>query len=62
MDTLHVTRAGEGEHWLVITDVTTVKASGRHTSGNLLVIEVNVSPGGRPPALHRHGYAEAFLF
>ena len=62
MDTIHVTRAGEGEHWLVITDVTTVKASGRHTSGNLLVIEVNVSPGGGPPALHRHGYAEAFLF
>jgi mannose-6-phosphate isomerase-like protein (cupin superfamily) len=62
MDTIHVTRAGEGEHWLVVTDVTTVRASGRHTSGNLLVIEVNVPPGGGPPFLHRHGYAEAFLF
>jgi mannose-6-phosphate isomerase-like protein (cupin superfamily) len=62
MDTIHVTRAGEGEHWLVVTDVTTVKASGRHTSGKLLVIEVNVPPGGGPPVLHRHGYAETFLF
>lgn len=62
MDTIHVTRAGEGEHWLVVTDVTTVKASARHTSGNLLIIEVNVPPGGGPPVLHRHGYAEAFLF
>jgi mannose-6-phosphate isomerase-like protein (cupin superfamily) len=62
MNTIHVTRAGEGEHWLVISDVTTVKASARHTSGNLLVVEVNVPPGGGPPALHRHGYAEAFLF
>lgn len=62
MDTIHVTRSDEGEHWLVVTDVTTVKASARHTSGNLLVIEVNVPPGGGPPVLHRHGYAEAFLF
>lgn len=62
MDTIHITRAGEGEHWLVITDVITVKASGRDTSGNLLVIEVNVPPGSGPPTLHRHGYAETFLF
>ena len=62
METINITRAGEGEHWLVGTDVTTVKASGRHTSGNLLVIEVNVPPGGGPPVLHRHGYAETFLF
>ena len=48
MNTIHVTRAGEGEHWLVISDVTTVKASARHTSGNLLVVEVNVPPGGGP--------------
>ena len=46
METIHVTRAGEGEHWLVVTDVTTVKASARHTPGNLLVIGVNVPPGG----------------
>jgi len=62
METIHVTRAGEGEHWLVVTDVSTVRASARHTSGNLLIIEVNVPPGGGPPVLHRHGYAEAFLF
>lgn len=62
MDTIHITRAGEGEHWLVVTDVTTVRASGRHTSGNLLVIEVNVPAGGGPPVLHRHGYSETSLF
>lgn len=62
MDTIHVTRAGEGEHWLVATDVTTIKASGRDTSGKLLVLEVNVPPGGGPPVLHRHEYTEVFLF
>jgi mannose-6-phosphate isomerase-like protein (cupin superfamily) len=62
MNNIHVTRAEEGEHWLVVTDVITVKASARHTLGNLLVIEVNVPPGGGPPALHRHGYAETLLF
>jgi mannose-6-phosphate isomerase-like protein (cupin superfamily) len=62
MNSIHVTRAEGGEHWLVVTDVTTVKASGRHTSGNLLVMEVNVPPGGGPPVLHRHEYSEVFLF
>ena len=62
METIHVTKAGQEEHWLVGTDVTTIKASGRDTSGNLLVLEVNVPPGGGPPVLHRHGYAETFLF
>ena len=62
MSNIHVTPAERGEHWLVVTDVITVKASARHTSGNLLVIEVNVPPGGGPPVLHRHGYAETFLF
>jgi len=27
MNTIHVTRVNEGEHWLVVTDVTTIKAS-----------------------------------
>jgi mannose-6-phosphate isomerase-like protein (cupin superfamily) len=62
MGTIHVTRAEEGEHWLVVTDVTTIKASGRDTSGNLLVLEVTVPPGGGPPVLHRHEYSEIFLF
>ena len=62
MDTIHVTRAGEGEHWLVVTDVTTIKASGRDTSGKVLVLEVNVPPGVGPPVLHRHEYSEVFLF
>ena len=62
MDTINVTGDGEGEHWLVGGDVTTIKASGRDTSGDLLVLDVTVSPGGGPPVLHRHGYSEVFLF
>jgi mannose-6-phosphate isomerase-like protein (cupin superfamily) len=62
MDTIHVTRANEGEHWLVITDVTTIKASGHDTSGKLLVLTVTVPPGGGPPVHHRHEYSEVFLF
>ena len=61
-NTIHVTRAGEGEHWLFGGDVTTIKASGRHTSGDLLVLEVTVAAGGGPPSLHRHEYTETFLF
>ena len=62
MDTVHVAKAEGGEHWLVGTDVVTIKASGRDTSGNLLVMEVAVPPGGGPPVLHRHAYSETFRF
>ena len=31
MDTINVTRANQGEHWLVGRDLTTIKASGRDT-------------------------------
>jgi mannose-6-phosphate isomerase-like protein (cupin superfamily) len=62
MNTINVTRADEGEHWLVGEDVTTVKASGRDTSGDLLVLEVTVAAGGGPPVFHRHKYSESFLF
>lgn len=62
MDTINVTRANQGEHWLVGRDLTTIKASGRDTSGNLLVLDVTVPPGGGPPVLHRHVYAETFRF
>jgi mannose-6-phosphate isomerase-like protein (cupin superfamily) len=62
MDTIHVTKAGQGEHWLVGADVSTIKASGRDTSSNLLVLEVTVPPGGGPPTLHRHAYSEVFRF
>jgi mannose-6-phosphate isomerase-like protein (cupin superfamily) len=62
MDTVNVTRADGGEHWLVGGDVTTIKASGQDTSGDLLVLDVTVSSGGGPPVLHRHGYSEVFLF
>ena len=61
-NTINVTRADQGEHWLVGTDVNTIKASGRDTSDKLLVVEVTVSPGGGPPILHRHAYSEIFLF
>ena len=62
METIHVTRAGEGESLLVGTDVTTIRASGRDTSGALLVLEGTVPPGGGPPVLHRHASSEVFLF
>jgi mannose-6-phosphate isomerase-like protein (cupin superfamily) len=61
-NTIDVTRAGGGEHWLFGGDVTTIKASGRHTSGDLLVLGVTVAAGGGPPSLHRHQYTETFLF
>ena len=61
-NTINVTRAGGEEHWLFGGDVTTIKASGRHTSGDLLVLEVTVAAGGGPPGLHRHAYSETFLF
>ena len=61
-NTINVTRADQGEHWLVGTDANTIKASGRDTSDKLLVVEVTVSPGGGPPVLHRHAYSEVFLF
>jgi mannose-6-phosphate isomerase-like protein (cupin superfamily) len=62
MDTINVTGINEGEHWLVATDVTTIKASGENTSGKLLVLEVTVPSGGGPSVLHRHEYSEVFLF
>ncbi len=62
METINITRAGSEEHWLVGTDVITIKASGGDTSGNLLVFKVKVPPGGGPPTLHRHAYSETFLF
>jgi mannose-6-phosphate isomerase-like protein (cupin superfamily) len=62
MESINVTRANEGEHWLVVTDVTTIRASGANTSGKLLVLEVTVPPGGGPPVFHRHEYSEVFLF
>src|SRR3712207_4834464 len=61
-NTIHVSRAGGGEHWLFGGDVTTIKASGRNTSGDLLVLGVTVAAGGGPPSLHRHDYTETFLF
>ena len=61
-NTINITRAGDEEHWLIGADVTTVKASGRSTGGELLVLENVVPPGGGPPFLHRHAYSEVFLF
>jgi mannose-6-phosphate isomerase-like protein (cupin superfamily) len=60
METIYVTQAGQGEHLLVVTDVVTIKASGQETSGNMLVVEVLVPPGGGPPILHRHTPSETF--
>jgi mannose-6-phosphate isomerase-like protein (cupin superfamily) len=60
LETMHVTQAGQGEHLQVVTDVVTIKASGRDTSGKILMIEARVPPGGGPPGLHRHYSAEIF--
>jgi mannose-6-phosphate isomerase-like protein (cupin superfamily) len=62
METIHITPAGQGEHFLVLGDVATIKAAGQGTSGRILVLENVVPPGGGPPALHRHDYAEVFYF
>jgi mannose-6-phosphate isomerase-like protein (cupin superfamily) len=60
LETIHVTRAGQGEHLQVVSDIVTIKASGRDTSGLLVVLEARVPPGGGPPVLHRHPSAETF--
>jgi mannose-6-phosphate isomerase-like protein (cupin superfamily) len=62
MDTIQVTRAGEGEYFMVLGDLATIKAAGQGTSDRILVLENVVPPGGGPPALHRHEYAEVFYF
>jgi mannose-6-phosphate isomerase-like protein (cupin superfamily) len=62
MNTLHFTKAGAGVHLLLGTDVVTVKATSQETSGQMLVLEVTVPPGGGPPMLHRHAYTETFYF
>ncbi len=62
MNTIHFTKAGDGEHYRLGHDVVTVKATGESTSGHQLVLEVVVPPGGGPPMLHRHAYAETFYF
>jgi mannose-6-phosphate isomerase-like protein (cupin superfamily) len=60
MKTMHITHTNEGQHILFGTDVVTIKAGGDVTSGSMLVFELRVPPGGGPPTLHRHGYAEVF--
>ncbi len=62
MNTIHFTKAGDGAHHLLGNDVITVKATSQSTSGHQLVLEVLVPPGGGPPLLHRHAYAETFYF
>jgi mannose-6-phosphate isomerase-like protein (cupin superfamily) len=60
MDTIHVTRAGQGEHILFGADIVSIKARGNATAGTLLAFEIRVPAGGGPPALHRHAYSEVF--
>jgi mannose-6-phosphate isomerase-like protein (cupin superfamily) len=62
METLHLTKAGTGKYYLLGSDLVTVKAGSRETSGTMLVLEVMVPAGGGPPMLHRHVYAETFYF
>lgn len=60
VDTVHLIRAGQGEHWLVGGETTTIKVSGRETAGGMLVLETGVPPGGGPPTLVRHDFVETF--
>jgi mannose-6-phosphate isomerase-like protein (cupin superfamily) len=62
MNTIHFTKAGDGEQYLLGSDVITIKATGHATSGRQLVLEVVMPAGGGPPMLHRHVYAETFYF
>jgi mannose-6-phosphate isomerase-like protein (cupin superfamily) len=62
MKTIHLTKAGQGKHFLFGTDVTTIRASSGDTSGKMLMLEVTVPAGGGPPVLHRHEYTEIFYF
>jgi hypothetical protein len=43
MDTIQVIPAGQGEHFLLLGDVITIKAAGQGTSDRILVLE-NVVP------------------
>ena len=60
METIQITPAGQGKHYLVGTDVISIKAAGSNTSDTMLVFEIVVPPGGGPPTLHRHAYSEVF--
>lgn len=60
MDAVRFTGAGQGEHWLVGGETTTIKVSGRETAGEMLVLETLVPPGGGPPTLARHDFVETF--
>lgn len=62
MKTIHLTKAGQGKHFLFGTDVMTIRASSDTTSGKMLMLEVTVPAGGGPPVLHRHEYTEIFYF
>ena len=62
MKTIHINPAVQGEHFMLLGDIIKIKAAGQGTSGRILVIENVVPPGGGPPMLHRHDYAEVFYF
>lgn len=62
MTSIKMTSTDQGEHLLVGADVLTLKASSEDTSGQMLVFETLVLPGGGPPMLHRHAYTEVFYF
>jgi mannose-6-phosphate isomerase-like protein (cupin superfamily) len=60
MNQLHINKSNEGEHFMVGSDIVTIKAWSQHTSGHMLMVEVRIRPGGGPPALHRHESSEVF--
>src|SRR5215207_9710400 len=48
MATIHITPAGQGEHFMLLGDLTMIKAAGQGTSDRILVLENVVPPGGGP--------------
>ncbi len=59
MSTISITKAEQGEHWLLGGETITIKVSGKETAGELFIIESSFPPGGGP-RLARHEFIETF--
>lgn len=57
---LKLVKHGEGEHWLIGGETTTVKVSGADSEGHLLVTETRVPPRAEARNVARHDFIEAF--
>jgi quercetin dioxygenase-like cupin family protein len=55
----NILHAGEGEHLFVLTDLITIKISGRDTANQYAVFQETVPPQAGPPP-HQHAEVEIF--